>query len=111
MEVVPGTVTPAGAAYELHNETESDWMYGRVYSLQVEEGGVWRDVEAQDEMSFTLEGILLGSDQSVSETIDWSRGYGELPPGHYRVTKELSLFWEAEKKEDVLVSAEFRILK
>lgn len=111
MEVVPGTVTPAGVAYELHNETESDWMYGRVYSLQVEEGGVWRDVEAQNEMFFTLEGILLGSGQSVSETIDWSRGYGELPPGHYRVTKELSLFWEAEKKEDVLVSAEFRILE
>lgn len=106
MEAVPGTVTPTGLTYMIHNETQDELMYGNPYGLQVEDGGIWRGVDTENQMDFTLEGYILRGKASASKTIDWSYGYGELPPGHYRITTEIRM---EPKREPVTLSAEFEI--
>ncbi|MBD5084687.1 MAG: hypothetical protein HDT33_06390 [Clostridiales bacterium] len=106
MEVLPGTVTPTGLTYQIHNETQSELMYGNPYGLQVEDGGVWHGVDTSVRVAFTTEGYILPGNASASKTINWSYAYGELPPGHYRVTTKVHL---EPGREDITLTAEFEI--
>ena len=106
MEVAPGTVTPTGLTYQIHNESQGKLMYGNPFGLQAEDGGIWHRVRGQDTVVFTLEGYMLDGNASASKTIDWGYAYGELPPGHYRITTEVRL--EQERKT-ITLSAEFEI--
>lgn len=106
MEVLPGTVTPTGLTYQIHNETPSELMYGNPYGLQVEDDGVWHGVDTSVRVAFTTVGYILPRNASASKTIDWSYSRGELPPGHYRVTTKVHL---EPGREDITLSAEFEI--
>ena len=106
MEVLPGTVTPTGLTYQIHNETGRQLMYGEPYGLQVEDGGIWRGVDTSVRMAFPSVGYILKRNASASKTIDWSYSRGELPPGHYRVTTKVTL---EPEREDITLTAEFEI--
>ncbi|MBD5098241.1 MAG: hypothetical protein HDT35_01605 [Clostridiales bacterium] len=106
MEVLPGTVTPTGLTYQIHNETGRQLMYGEPYGLQVEDGGIWRGVDTSVRVAFPSIGYILKGNASASKAIGWSHAYGELPPGHYRVTTKVTL---EPEREDITLAAEFEI--
>ena len=106
------TATPTWLECFIENATGKALTFGNDYRLQVEEGGVWRDVEEENPMDFLmLCHVLDGSESrilSISFPVDCGSRYGELPPGHYRILKEAALGPEGEW-EAVTLSAEFDI--
>jgi len=113
MEVVEGTVTPTEMNYNIVNRTEGTWYYGRDYHLQVEEDGLWYDLNLKDGVEYMeAPAIALASvPTSVNaEFEDWEYYYGELPDGHYRLLKS---GWledaDGKRSETIWLTAEFTI--
>jgi len=113
MEVVEGTVTTTEMNYNIVNRTEETWYYGRDYHLQVEEDGLWYDLNLKDGMDYMefFADLFLARPASVNaEFVDWEYYYGELPDGHYRLRKS---GWledaDGTRSETIWLTAEFTI--
>ncbi|MDE6261454.1 MAG: M56 family metallopeptidase [Oscillospiraceae bacterium] len=106
------TATPTWLECFIENDTRKELLFGEDYSLQVEDSGVWRDVEEETPMDFVAVAHALGGSKSriasISFPVDVGSRYGELPPGHYRILKEAHLERELGR-EAITLSAEFEI--
>lgn len=109
------------------NKGGKEYIYGNPYSLEFFSDGSWYKVPFNEDAGiFTMEGIVLGpaeeyakKDQdgvSVSSTGSMDvalEGMGELPKGHYRIIKQLSLMNDEEGyvEETYFLAAEFDLEK
>ena len=71
---------------ELTNNTDTDWCYGKHFSLNVLLDGEWYDVPVLDDKNYAFIdiGIILPAGEHHGESYNLSM-YGTLPEGSYRL--------------------------
>lgn len=111
LDVVEGTVTPTGMNYNIVNRSKETWLYGRDYHLQMEDEGLWYNVELTGGVEineFPADALRTMSASENGEFVDWEGYYGELPDGHYRLVKN-GWFEDADgnRSEKIWLAAEF----
>lgn len=102
--------------------TQSGWFpgsatgslrYGAAFGLERFDGESWVPVEkvTGDEVTaWATVAYLIQLDDTVSHTGDWSWLYGELPPGRYRIVKDVSLDIPNQESLDADFYAEFYLV-
>lgn len=94
---VPGDRMTTTGAYQ------AQLMTGQPYWLERLEDGAWVEVPALlEEVVWTMEGWGVNRSNNTRWKVDWSRLYGELEPGTYRLGKTFSMSnylgeWENQK--------------
>jgi len=70
----------------LSNESDSEWMYGYPFHLEVNIDRTWYQLPFMPEGgTFALVGFVLGSGQTHEMRFNLMSDYGVLPPGNYRL--------------------------
>ena len=100
MFVAEATVTPKGMTYYLESNSNDMISYGADYILEVQQKEGWYKVPLLGEgiEVIAVEYNFLRPEVRVY-SVDWSRAYGTLEPGNYRLVKamrnESKIFYEA----------------
>ena len=68
----------------MENTGEKEVDYGRAYTLQVKQEGIWYEVPWFENVDFTMEAIILPPGDTVEETYSLEY-FGDLPEGTYRL--------------------------
>lgn len=111
-------VTPEGLHLTITRSDDSDWEIttGEGYTLSVLDRGNWLPY-AFDEGSvinfgWNSIGYLVTDNAPVTMDVDWTRLYGTLPVGEYRLTKFFSANQISDRDpphEEIRIYAEFKI--
>ena len=110
MTVKEGSERRTGLSLRMENTTEIAYITGSFYALERKEDGKWNEVlktPSDTARGWTLVAYPIAPKGSREETIDWVWLYGELPPGEYRVIKEISE--DKPESETFYLAAEFTI--
>lgn len=99
----------------IKNNTAKHLGYGDLYNLEYAYEGEWYKVPYLPNIAFpmVLYEVAPGKEKTIEIVIGWS--HGVLPPGHYRIVKEVTLaytFGDARNPRDddeYIVAAEFDI--
>lgn len=88
MEIMDSTVTATGMTVEIFNQTETEINSGNKhdFAIQVKKNGTWYEIQ-MGERNNTSEAIVYSKDNPVQMEFSWSRTYGVLPKGNYRIVK------------------------
>ena len=87
--------SPFGGTLLIKHQAEEDveaLSYGNEYILEVQEDGEWVQKEyVDDDVMFTLPLNVIPAGGQSEEKLNWGLLYGELQPGHYRISIEFTL--------------------
>lgn len=95
IKLVVDDVSPEGATYRIINNSDRQITYSYFYWLEAEKNGMWYHIK-NDGMSIDL--IALGTSPGEEATYDckWTKRYGFLPDGHYRLVVSFNYDWETK---------------
>lgn len=109
MQIKASTLTKTGATIVIKNKKE--YSMGEAFKVETQVNNEWKEVETlkiknipEDIATFNVIATIVKANSEYEEKLDWSKMYGELKEGKYRVVKEISS--EDEKK---YLYAEFNI--
>ena len=88
IEVLMDTVTRNGATVVITDKNENPYGWGKSYKLQEKIADEWYNMAPHTEMIFEEIGYILNSNGQYTEYIDWTRFYGELGNGTFRIVKD-----------------------
>lgn len=88
IEVLTDTVTRNGATVIITDKNENPYGWGKSYKLQQKIADEWYNMAPHTEMIFEEIGYILNSNGQYTENIDWTRFYGELGNGTFRIVKD-----------------------
>ncbi len=108
LTLVEGTLTDTGGRFLLTNQGEKVFHYGQSLELQPRIGGKWYTVQGV-QLDFVAIAFDLGPGESVTLDIDWTAYYGSLPPGEYRLIKDVSPDDDPIQNRVYFAAAEFEI--
>lgn len=111
MTLVEGTASSTGAEVEILNTVDAEVFSGNesVFSLQVEQDGVWHVLEPDRTVAHTDEALIYPPGEPVAHKLVWSHaGYAPLPAGHYRVIRDFSQT-TPDGYDTFLLAAEFTL--
>ena len=84
-------IFPSGATVTITDTNEEPYIYGEWYKIQKMTDDGWQDLPTViDNYGFHLMGYLPDKNGEVKFTINWEWLYGSLPPGTYRILKEVN---------------------
>lgn len=82
---------------------------GSYYILETLQDGVWKEAPCFAEVAWTCEAWMILPDSTVGWDVDWEWLYGELPPGVYRIGKNIMDFRDTGNYDSKMFYAEFAI--
>ena len=88
VEVLMDTVTRNGVTIVITDKNENPYGWGKSYKLQQKIADEWYDVAPQSEMIFEEIAYILDENGQLKQDIDWTRFYGELGNGTFRIVKD-----------------------
>lgn len=88
IEVLTDTVTSTGATIIVTDKNETPYGWGKSYRLQQKVEGEWKDLISKTELVFEEIAYSLDEHGQFRQNIDWTRFYGELEKGIYRIVKD-----------------------
>lgn len=88
IEVLMDTVTRNGATIVITDKNEKQYGWGKSYKLQQKIADEWYNMAPQTEMIFEEIAYILDENGQFTENIDWTRFYGELGNGSFRIVKD-----------------------
>ena len=84
-------ITPTGATVTITDTNEAPYLYGEWYKIQRLTNDGWQDLPTViDNYGFHLMGYIPDKNGEVKFAINWEWLYGTLPPGAYRIFKEVN---------------------
>ncbi len=92
-----------GGEFLFSNGSGGEVYYGEHYRLQIRLKWRWYNIEQP--CGFVLPMYTIRPQMADRLTVNWSRCYGSLPPGTYRLIKDYSM----EDTADCYATAVFRI--
>lgn len=104
LSVVDVSVKPTEMMITIDNMSETDFSYGRDYTIQRMKRDKWYEVEPIGELVVSPRPVLLPMGITNLHTYRWETYYGELPAGHYRVVKTIT-----DGTEEFVLAGEFDI--
>lgn len=90
MFVKEETLTAKSATFVLQNNTEKEYTYDLVYSLEKQTDGKWQVFEPIEPLSWAAIVMALQAGEKTEFDVDWTLGYDELSEGTYRLVKSIS---------------------
>ena len=91
-------ITPSGLTIvctQQDGEPTGELNTGSYYGLEVLRDGEWVAVELlpmEGELAWTSEAWMIPANEDTEWDVNWSRLYGELPAGSYRISKSIMDF-------------------
>ncbi len=105
IEVIESSASPNGVTILITDKNEHYYNWGEQFSVQKKVNEEWYDIKyISDTVSFTLIGYMPNKNNQLTQKIDWTKYYGELPTGTYRIVKQVY-----DNKYINLYSNEFKI--
>ena len=90
MSIKENTLTKTGATIIISDISESKNTYGEWFRIDKKTNGFWDELKSIDEnYGFNDIGLTVEKDDKLEINTDWSKIYGELEKGEYRLVKEL----------------------
>ena len=78
---------------QLGGTTEGDLQTGTAYHIEkLNDNGNWEAVEPKQVLVWNQIAYLIPENEIYEMQVDWTYGYGLLPPGSYRIAKEVADF-------------------
>lgn len=95
MSIKEGTLTKTGATVIITDANEIPYIaYGFDYTIEKKYNNDWVKLEllpdANSDPSYNENAIIMGEDRKLEMDLDWSKLYGELNSGKYRIVKKQS---------------------
>lgn len=105
MEIKEGSLTKTSATICITDNNEEPYTYEEWFRIDKKENGEWKEVKTIDETyAFNEVGIVVNENGKVEIQTDWSKLYGELEKGEYRLVKE-----QYQRKKQYYFWTEFTI--
>lgn len=89
LEVDKDTLSKIGVTLVITDNNEPSYGWGEGYSIQKKTSNGWADLEAEQDPIFTSIGYVLDENNQFNYKIDWSKYYGKLSNGTYRIKKSV----------------------
>ena len=95
MQIKASTLTKTSATIVIKNKKE--YSIGEAFKVEAQVNNEWKEVNTlkikdipEDIATFTAIATKVKANSEYEEELDWSKMYGELKEGKYRVVKEIS---------------------
>ena len=99
------TLTKTGATVIISDISEQEHTYGEWFRIDKKIDGFWEELKPIDNnYGFNDIGLIVGENNQLEIDTDWSKIYGKLEKGEYRLIKEL---YDNDSK--IYLSVEFTI--
>ena len=90
MTIKEGSLTKKGATIMIEDKNVNPFGYGYWYRIDKKENGEWKELEEKNKnRTVNALAYLVGEDGKAEEKIDWSKDYGTLKKGQYRLVKSV----------------------
>lgn len=108
MVVLQDTVKPTGLTIKITNSSDEKIDGDPYYTVQILDGGEWRTLVPDKKYAQLLMGQVYLPNKAIEENLKWTKLYGRLQTGQYRIVKEV---WDSEEKAETKfwIAAEFEI--
>ncbi len=104
LSVVEVSVKSTEMMITIDNMSETDFSYGRDYTIQRMKRDKWYEVKPIGELVVSPRAVLLPMGIANLHTYRWETYYGELPAGHYRIVKTVT-----DGTQEYVLAGEFDI--
>lgn len=94
----------------LRNNAEESYTYGEWFEIQYRYGEEWHRVPYISEFGYYDIAYALPAGKSEAIMINWSKIYGELPVGTYRIVKDVIVYRSPGDYDKHYLAAEFEIM-
>lgn len=94
IEVIKNSVTSSGATILITDKNENKYPWKEDYILQMKENDTWKDVKTIANTDFNKVDYVLNENNQIEQKINWSRSYGILSKGTYRILKPVDTILE-----------------
>ena len=83
------TLTKSGATIIITDTNEIKYTYEEYYKLEKRIDHVWYELKPNSNATFNEMGYLVDDNNELEMDIDWSKVYGNLTSGKYRIIKRI----------------------
>ena len=89
MKLKDNTLTKSGATIIITDDNEIKYTYEEYYKLEKRIDHVWYELKSRGDVFFNEIGYLVDDNNELEMDIDWSKTYGNLTSGKYRIIKRI----------------------
>lgn len=90
MNVKDDSVSKSGATIVITDKNKIKYVYEEYYKLEKDIDNVWYELKPNsDYYNFNNMGYVVNDDDTLEMNIDWSKTYGNLSSGKYRILKRV----------------------
>lgn len=89
MKLKENTLTKSGATIIITDNNKVKYTYEEYYKLEKRIDHVWYELKPSGDVIFNEMGYLVDDNNELEMNIDWSKTYGNLTSGKYRIIKRI----------------------
>ena len=89
MKLKDNTLTKSGATIIITDNNEIKYTYEEYYKLEKRIDHIWYELKSKGDAVFNEMGYLVDDNNELEMNIDWSKTYGNLTSGKYRIVKRI----------------------
>ena len=89
MKLKDNTLTKSGATIIITDDNEIKYTYEEYYKLEKRIDHIWYELKPRGDAVFNEMGYLVDDNNELEMNIDWSKTYGNLTSGKYRIIKRI----------------------
>ena len=89
MKIKDNTLTKSGATIIITDNNKVKYTYEEYYKLEKRIDHIWYELEPRGDAVFDEMGYLVDDNNELEMNIDWSKTYGNLTSGKYRIVKRI----------------------
>ena len=89
MKLKDNTLTKSGATIIITDDNEIKYTYEEYYKLEKRIDHIWYELKPRGDTVFNEMGYLVDDNNELEMDIDWSKTYGNLTSGKYRIVKKI----------------------
>lgn len=89
MNIKENTLTKGGATIIITDDNKTKYTYEEYYKLEKRIDHIWYELKPNSDVIFNEMGYLVDDNNELEMNIDWSKTYGNLTSGKYRIIKRI----------------------
>ena len=89
MNIKENTLTKSGATIIITDDNKTKYTYEEYYKLEKRIDHIWYELKSRGDAVFNEMGYLVDDNNELEMDIDWSKTYGNLTSGKYRIVKRI----------------------
>lgn len=89
MKLKENTLTKSGATIIITDNNKTKYTYEEYYKLEKRIDHIWYELKPNDDVFFNEMGYIVDDNNELEMNIEWSKTYGNLTSGKYRIIKRI----------------------